>query len=117
MSTTNSPPANQSANRVVLTARIAELEAQRYTPAGLPALTFTLEHESEAQEAGQARQVKLVMKAVAFGAMAERIAKQAIGSLWRFEGFLASGRNGKGVVFHIQDMTAKGSPVTPESQD
>ena len=100
MSTTNSFPAN----RVVLTACIAELQAQRYTPAGLPALNFTLEHESEVQEAGQARQVKLVMKAVAFGAMAERIVKQAIGSLWRFEGFLASGRNGKGVVFHIQEM-------------
>jgi primosomal replication protein N len=96
---------NPSANRVILTACIAELEAQRYTPAGLPALNLTLEHESEVQEAGQARQVKLVMKAVAFGAMAERIAKQAIGSLWRFEGFLASGRNGKGVVFHIQDMS------------
>ena len=100
MSTTNSAPAN----RVVLTACIAELESQRYTPAGLPALNLTLEHESEMQEAGQARQVKLVIKAVAFGAMAERIAKQAIGSLWRFEGFLASGRNGKGVVFHIQEM-------------
>ena len=104
MSTTNSPTVNRSANRFVLTARIYELEAQRYTPAGLPALNFTLEHESEVQEAGQARQVKLVMKAVAFGAMAERIVKQAIGSLWRFEGFLASGRNGKGVVFHIQEM-------------
>ena len=109
MSTTPSPAANVAANvgtnRVILTARIAELEAQRYTPAGLPALNLTLEHESEVQEAGQARQVKLVMKAVAFGAMAERIAKQAIGSLWRFEGFLASGRNGKGVVFHIQEFS------------
>ncbi len=101
MSTTPSAPAN----RVVLTARIAELQAQRYTPAGLPALNLTLEHESEVEEAGQARQVKLVIKAVAFGALAERIVKQTIGSPWRFEGFLASGRNGKGVVFHIQDMS------------
>ena len=109
MSTTPSPAANVAANvgtnRVILTARIAELEAQRYTPAGLPALNLSLEHESEVQEAGQARQVKLGVKAVAFGAMAERIAKQAIGSLWRFEGFLASGRNGKGVVFHIQEFS------------
>ena len=101
MSTTEKP----AINRVVLTARICELEAQRYTPAGLPALNFTLEHESELQEAGQARQVKLVMKAVAFGAMAERIAKQAIGSMWCFEGFLAAGRNGKSVVFHIQEFS------------
>ena len=96
---------NPTANRVILTARIAELEAQRYTPAGLPALNLTLEHESEVQEAGQARQVKLVIKVVAFGAIAERIAKQAVGSLWRFEGFLSSGRSGKGVVFHIQEFS------------
>ena len=105
MSTTLDPVASFVINRVILTARIYELEAQRYTPAGLPALNLSLEHESEVQEAGQARQVKLVMKAVAFGALVERIAKQAIGSLWRFEGFLASGRNGKGVVFHIQDIS------------
>jgi primosomal replication protein N len=101
VSTTDNP----AANRIVLTACIAELEAQRYTPAGLPALNLTLEHESEVQEAGQARQVKLVMKAVAFGTLAERIAKQAVGSPWRFDGFMASGRNGKGVVFHIQEFS------------
>ncbi len=91
-------------NCVVLTARIAEAEALRYTPAGLPALNLLLEHESEVLEAGQTRQVKVVMKSVAFGAMADRLVKQAIGSLWRFEGFLASGRSGKGVVFHIQEL-------------
>ena len=50
------------------------------------------------------RQVKLVVKAVAFGAMAERLVKQAIGSMWRFNGFLATPRNGKSVVFHIQEF-------------
>ncbi len=79
----------------------------RYTPAGLPALNLTLEHESEVLEAGQTRQVKVVMKSVAFGAMAERLVKQAIGSLWRFEGFLASGRGGKGAVLHIQELAHK----------
>jgi primosomal replication protein N len=44
------------------------------------------------------------MKAVAFGAMAERLVKQAIGSAWRFNGFLATPRNGKHVVFHIQEF-------------
>ena len=94
-------------NRVVLTACIAELEALRYTPAGLPALNLTLEHESEVLEAGQTRQVKVVMKSVAFGAMAERLVKQASGSLWRFEGFLASGRSGIGAVLHIQELAHK----------
>ncbi len=95
-------------NLCVLTAGIAELETLRYTPAGIPALNLKLEHESEVQEAGQARQVKVVMKSVAFAAVAERLVKQASGnfsSKWRFKGFLASQRNGKGVVFHIQEFT------------
>jgi primosomal replication protein N len=92
------------ANQLVLTACIAELEALRYTPAGIPALNMRLEHESAIQEAGQARQVKALVKAVAFGALAERLVKQAVGSAWRFNGFLATPRNGKSVVFHIQEF-------------
>jgi primosomal replication protein N len=92
------------ANQLVLTACIAELEALRYTPAGIPALNMRLEHESAIQEAGQARQVKALVKAVAFGALAERLVKQAVGSAWRFSGFLATPRNGKSVVFHIQEF-------------
>ncbi len=89
-------------NQLVLSARIAQAGALRYTPAGLPALDFSLEHESEVTEAGQPRQVKVAIKAVAFGSVAETLAKQAIGSSWRFSGFLATPRNGKHAVFHIQ---------------
>ena len=95
---------NHVVNQLVLTACIAELDALRYTPAGLPALNLRLEHESDVQEAGQTRQVKAAIKAVAFGAIAERLVKQAIGSAWRFNGFLATPRNGKHVVFHIQEF-------------
>ena len=91
-------------NRTDLTAGIAELQALRYTPAGLPALDMRLEHESTVQEAGQARQVKATVKAVALGAVAERIQKQSLGSIWRFSGFLATPRNGKSVVLHIQEF-------------
>ena len=91
-------------NQLVLTACIAELDALRYTPAGLPALNMKLEHESNIQEAGQLRQVNAALKAVAFGSMAERLAKQVIGSTWKFNGFLATPRNGKHVVFHIQEF-------------
>ena len=76
----------------------------RYTPAGLPALNLKLEHESTVQEAGSGRTVKVVVKAVAFGTLAERLAKQAIGSVWNFTGFLANARQGKSVVFHIQEF-------------
>jgi primosomal replication protein N len=93
------------ANKVVLGACIAEVEAMRYTPAGLPALNVRLEHESVVQEAGSSRTVKVAVKAVAFGTLAERLAKQAVGSVWSFTGFLANARQGKSVVFHIQDFS------------
>ncbi len=77
----------------------------RYTPAGLPALNVRLEHESQVTEAGQARQVKASIKAVTFGALAQRLAQQAIGSDWKFSGFIANPRNGKYTVFHIQEFS------------
>ncbi|MBP6404623.1 MAG: primosomal replication protein N [Ramlibacter sp.] len=89
-------------NQFVLSACIAEANALRYTPAGVPALDLRLEHESEAVEAGQTRQVKVAVKAVALGAMAETLGKRPIGSAGRFTGFLANPRNGKYAVFHIQ---------------
>jgi len=91
-------------NQLDLRAVLAEAQSLRYTPAGLPALDVVLTHESTQSEAGSQRQVKLAARAVAFGTLAERLARQAIGSQWRFRGFIGGGRNGKGLVFHIQDM-------------
>jgi primosomal replication protein N len=91
-------------NQLSLSARIAETRPLRYTPAGLPALDLQLEHESEVEEAGGKRQVKVVLKAVAFGAHAETLARQTIGSAWQFAGFLATPRNGKLPVLHIQQF-------------
>ena len=92
-------------NQLELSARIAQAGPLRYTPAGMPALDFQLEHESEITEAGQARQVKAAVKAVAFGAVAETLGRQPIGSSWNFTGFLATPRNGKHPVFHIQSFS------------
>ena len=89
-------------NHVELTASVAEAQALRYTPAGIPAANFVLEHESEIVEAGTARQVKLIVKAVAFGVLAEQVGQLALGKVFRFTGFLMNSRAGKGVVFHIQ---------------
>jgi primosomal replication protein N len=91
-------------NQLVLSASISEASALRYTPAGLPALDFRLEHQSEVTEAGQPRQVNVAIKAVAFGSLAETLGKQAIGSSWKFTGFLATPRNGKHPVLHIQSF-------------
>jgi len=91
-------------NRLTLMARIAELQSMRYTPAGMPALDLRLAHASIQHEAGSDRQVQFTLKAIAFGTLSERLARQALESLWRFDGFLASARGGKGVVFHIQEF-------------
>ena len=91
-------------NHVVLSACIEELQALRYTPAGLPALDLRLVHESSQVEAGVPRKVSAAVKAVAFGALAERLARQAPGSSCSFQGCLATPRNSKTVVLHIQDI-------------
>jgi primosomal replication protein N len=91
-------------NRTELSACIVEQAALRYTPAGLPALDLILEHASEIEEAGQLRKVQLKLRALAFGSLAERLVKQAVGSVWTFKGFLATPRQGKSVVLHIQEF-------------
>ena len=91
-------------NRTELKACIAVQAALRYTPAGLPALDLILEHSSELQEAGQMRKVQLKLRALAIGPLAERLVKQAVGSVWTFKGFLATPRQGKSVVLHIQEF-------------
>ena len=91
-------------NQLLLTACVAELGNLRFTPAGVPALDLKLEHESKIDEAGTPRHVKAALKAVAFGAVAERLARQALGSLWRFQGFLATPGKAKHPVLHIQDF-------------
>lgn len=90
-------------NQLRLHARIVQAGALRHTPAGLPALDLELEHASEVEQMGQARQVHLVLGALALGTLAERLAVQAIGASGCFSGFLASPRRGRRVVLQIQD--------------
>ena len=91
-------------NHGVLTAAIVEAKPLRCTPAGLPAIDLRLEAETEVEEAGQKRKAQVAIRALALGATAERLAKLALGSIWRFSGFLTTPRNVKTVVFHIQEF-------------
>jgi len=88
-------------NRLVLTASLVEIAPLRYTPAGLGAADVFLEHESELQEAGVNRLVKASLRGRALGELAEKIIKLPLGSRCEFEGFLASPRNSRSVVFHL----------------
>jgi primosomal replication protein N len=92
-------------NQLLVTAAIAHLYPLRYTPIGLPAVDMVLMHESQVKQLKHMRQVKLELRATAFGSQAEQLAQQALGTHLRFSGFLTNSRNGKGVVLQIQDFT------------
>ncbi len=91
-------------NQLVLSACIAELPALRYTPAGVAALDVRLQHESEQLEAGSPRKVQRQLKAVAFGALAEKLARQSPEAAGGFKAFWPRRATAKRVVLHIQDM-------------
>jgi primosomal replication protein N len=92
-------------NQVQLSAVVVQVQSLRYTPAGVPALNIVLEHESQVLELDMPRLVKLQLRAVAFGAQAQTLSRQGLDSACEFHGFLTNARNGKGVVFHIQDFS------------
>ncbi len=91
-------------NRLVLTAQLVEKNALRYTPAGLPALDFSLRHESQVMQGGTARQVAMDIRARAVGDITGALNGLELGSTHGFAGFLGSQRNGKGVVFHVTEL-------------
>jgi primosomal replication protein N len=88
-------------NRLILSATLAERGAVRYTPAGLPALDLVLKHQSEVSEDGQARKLSMDIKALAIGGITRQVGALALGTAGNFAGFLASARNGRGIVFHV----------------
>ena len=85
----------------------------RYTPAGLPAIDCRLQHGSVLTEDGQQRKVSLEIRALAIGAMAPRLSALMLGQSGLFAGFLASGRNARGMFFHITDLTPGALAVAP----
>jgi primosomal replication protein N len=91
-------------NRLVLSAKIVERSALRYTPAGLPALDLILKHESEVSQDGHMRKVAVDIKARALGSITQQVQAIALGSDHVFAGFLGAQRNGRGVFFHITEL-------------
>ena len=87
----------------MLSGVVVHIEPIRYTPAGIPLLSFVLQHASEQIEAGLKRKVECEVNAVALG----DIAKQNIqlGSCVKAKGFLAK-RSAKSthLVLHIEKL-------------
>jgi primosomal replication protein N len=92
-------------NRLQLTASVVEREPVRYTPAGIPIASCTLQHRAEVVEAGIARQIELTLQAVAAGEASGKLESCPMGVEARFTGFLAKkSRNARTLVFHITEL-------------
>ena len=88
---------------MVLNGVVVGLEAIRYTPAGIPLLSFVLQHTSEQIEAGLKRKVECEVNAVAIGELAKT--NVHIGDNIKAKGFLAK-RSAKStqLVLHIEQL-------------
>jgi primosomal replication protein N len=73
-----------------LNGTVVAREALRFTPAGIPVLSLTLQHESTQVESGVSRQVGFEIDAMAVGETAQRMDVLKTGSKVRLGGFLAS---------------------------
>jgi len=72
------------------------------TPAGVAAVGFKLQHESEQAEAGGTRKVQAEIEAVAFETEARLIAGRPLGSEVKLAGFLsAKSKRSKKLVLHV----------------
>jgi primosomal replication protein N len=94
-------------NKLVLHGVVVGLDPLRYTPAGLPLLSFVLQHASEQIEAGLKRKVECDVNAVVLGNLASEFAKQQIslGVAINVEGFLAK-RSAKStqLIMHVTHL-------------
>ena len=90
-------------NKLVLSGLVVALEPIRYTPAGLPLLSFVINHVSENIEAGLKRKVECEINAVAMGNLAK--SNIQVGANINVAGFLAK-RSAKStqLVLHIMKI-------------
>jgi primosomal replication protein N len=100
-------------NRLVLSAKLVQRSALRFTPAGLPALDLSLAHESTVSEDGQPRKVSMEMRAVAIGAVTQSLGRLAMGQGGTYAGFVTNARNGRGLLFHINSVEPDPPPIEP----
>jgi primosomal replication protein N len=92
-------------NHLTLHAELIQTRPLRHTPAGIAVFDMWLRHTSQRQQQGHDRSVQLELRAQAFGPDAQELARQPLGTMFEFQGFLNNTRGSKSVVFHIQAFT------------
>jgi primosomal replication protein N len=89
----------------VLAGTLTGRDALRYTPAGVPIVSFQLAHASLQVEAGAAREVAMELTCVAVEALARVVAAAPLGAGVVTAGFLArKGKTGRQVVLHVTEL-------------
>ncbi len=91
-------------NRLTLTCQLAARDALRYTPAGVPVVSFTVAHASRQLEAGAERGVALELACVAVEDAARTIAAAPLGIALELAGFLApKAKTRRQLVLHVTE--------------
>ncbi len=90
-------------NTLVINGVVVQIEPIRHTPAGIPLLSFVLQHASEQLEAGFKRKVECEVSAVAIGELTKTNIQ--INDHIKAKGFLAK-RSAKSnyLVLHITQL-------------
>jgi primosomal replication protein N len=97
--------AGSALNRVVLSGRIVEREALRYTPAGLPLVRLRIEHRSRMMEAGAPRDVQCTVDAVAVGDVVLQLPESGDTASVSVRGFLCRGSlRDERLVLHLEAL-------------
>jgi len=73
----------------VLSGEVVQLEPLRYTPAGLPLLSFVVRHVSEQTEAETKRKVECEVAVMAIGDIANQAKQIQLASQVKLAGFIA----------------------------
>lgn len=76
-------------NLLVIDGEVVQIETLRYTPAGIPLLSFVLRHLSDQVEAGMQRRVECDVNALVMGPLAKRSQSIKVGEFYKASGFLA----------------------------
>lgn len=76
-------------NKLELTGEVVQVDELRYTPAGIPLLSFVLQHLSEQMEAGMKRKIECDVSVIAMDKVAEQARGIKVGTALKVSGFLA----------------------------
>jgi len=84
---------------------VTEVAELRHTPAGVPVIGFTLQHDSRQTQAEMMRQVGCEIQAIAMANMAEQAGRLSAGTQVKVIGFLnRRSLNSRQLVLHIDEL-------------